>query len=131
MMPWWASVSVFDPTAKGQTQTRCCWGMVLMLRAHWRTFMQRRTRAGGSAWTGQPAPGAQPAPSVRRASGEANPFAPKRAVRPPERRKRTTGGQVKALLQSALIGQYGADWADEVARHLDNGGDFYVSLLFT
>jgi hypothetical protein len=35
------------------------------------------------------------------------------------------------MLQSALVGQYGADWADEVARHLDNGGDFYVSLLFT
>lgn len=91
----------------------------------------RHTTDDGNVWIGRPAHGAAPNPPRRRVSGEVNPFAPRRAVRPQERRKRTTVAYVRARVFSLLSERYGADWADVLAHHLDSGGDFYPTLLYT
>jgi hypothetical protein len=91
----------------------------------------KHTMDAGSVWIGPRARGEDHSPRHRRASGEVNPFAPRRAVRPAERRKRTTVAYVRARVFALLSERYGADWADVLAHHLDSGGDFYPTLLFT
>jgi hypothetical protein len=51
--------------------------------------------------------------------------------RPVERRKRTTGGAIRKLVEQQLRAAYGASWADDLARHLDSGGDFYPIIVVT
>lgn len=43
--------------------------------------------------------------------------------------KRTTGAQVRRMVLDSLTAGQGRDWADMVAHHVDNGGDFYVMLV--